>query len=113
MFKIGVDIVEVKRIEKAIIKSEHFLKTVFSEKEIEYCEKKINKYESYSARFAVKEAYLKAIGTGITDISLNNIEIINSESGKPFLYVNGELIDGDVSLSHTETLAIANVVLKK
>ncbi|ACZ01047.1 holo-ACP synthase [Streptobacillus moniliformis] len=113
MFKIGIDIVDVKRIEKAIIKSEHFLKNVFSQKEIEYCEKKINKYESYAARFAAKEAYIKAIGTGITDISLNNIEIINSELGKPFLYVNGELIDGDISLSHTESLAIANIILKK
>ncbi|WP_156298947.1 holo-ACP synthase [Streptobacillus canis] len=113
MYKIGVDIVEVKRIENAILRSEFFLKKIFSEKEIEYCESKKNKYESYSARYAAKEAYLKAVGSGITDINLKKIEVINDEEGKPFLYVDGKLIEGDLSLSHTETLAIANIVLKK
>ncbi|CAM3231436.1 holo-ACP synthase [Streptobacillus felis] len=112
MYKIGVDIVNVSRIKKAILNNEYFLKKVFSEKEIEYCEKRKNKYESYSARFAAKEAYLKAIGTGIVDINLNKIEIVNLESGKPNLYVNDEMIDGDVSLSHTEDTAIAYVIIK-
>ena len=63
MYKIGTDIVEVERIKKAIERTEKFKINVFSTKEIEYCENKKNKYESYAGKFAAKEAYFKAKGT--------------------------------------------------
>lgn len=109
MFKIGVDIVSISRIEKAILKNEKFKDKVFSKNEIEYCDKKPNKYESYAARFAAKEAYLK---TGNIE-DLNKIEIINDKNGKPNLYVNSKKVIGDISLSHDGDYAIAYLILEK
>lgn len=111
MFKLGNDIIEVERIKKAIERNESLKNNLFSNKEIEYCEKKKNKYESYSARFAAKEAYLKALGIGISSNKLNNIEILNDNNGKPIMYVDGEKIKGEVSISHSSKYAIATVII--
>lgn len=80
IFGIGNDIVSVERI-KNIFLSETRLERVFSNKEIEYCK---NNYEKLAARFAAKEAIVKAIGTGFNNLSLNKIEVLNDELGKPY-----------------------------
>ena len=79
--KIGVDIVEVTRIKNAIEKNNGFLEKVFTKKEIEYCEKRKNKYQSYAGRFSAKEDFVKAIGTGFNnEISFKDIEILNDDN---------------------------------
>lgn len=119
--KSGIDIIEVERIKNSI--DENFLNKVYTENEIQYCEsKKKNKYQSYAARFAVKEAAFKAISTLIKDkysISWKNVETINDETGKPsikFISLTKEVekelakIESiDVSVSHLEEYAVATV----
>lgn len=102
MYKIGTDIVKISRMEKSI-KNESFLRRVFTEKEIEYC----RKAENYAGIFAAKEAYFKAIGTGIT-APLISMEILHNDRGKP--YLNG-ISNCDVSISHDGDYAIATVVI--
>ncbi len=119
---IGIDIIEVERIRKAIeTYGERFLKRVFTEKEIEYCEAfKENKYLHYAVRFSAKEAFSKAIGTGLTQgFKLNEIGIVNEENGKPLVELLGDLNKrwSDykilVSLSHIRSVATAFVVIEK
>ena len=78
VFGIGIDIVKVNRIRSALSKNDIFKKKVFLPEEIKYCEKKAHKHNCYSKRFAAKEAFAKALGTGIKKgIKLNEIKIIN------------------------------------
>jgi len=86
----GIDIIEVNRIQESIeTLGETFLNKVFTEKEIEYCEsKKMQKYQSYAARFAAKEAVFKALSkdlNGRNEITWKNIEVLNEESGRPIV----------------------------
>ena len=95
-FKIGNDIIETERVKNLYEKyGDKFKKRVYTNKEIEYCEKKnTNKYQSYAGRFAAKEAIFKAISTGLDDkysVNWTDIEIMNDENGKP--YVNLKSID--------------------
>lgn len=119
---IGTDIVEVDRIAAKIEKGQGFRELVFSPLEITYCEKQANKYESYAARFAAKEAFLKALGTGWggSGIEFNEIEIRNNEAGKPEIHLIGkawpllsqrQIASVFVSLSHVKTVAMATVVI--
>ena len=89
---IGTDIVNIKRIEKILKKKEtNFKKNVFSKNEIIYCEKKSNPYPFYAKRFAAKEAFSKALGTGINkDISFKNIHVLNNKKGKPYIILKGK-----------------------
>src|SRR4051794_18792560 len=88
---VGTDLVEVERIAEKIGKNSGFRELVFSQNEIDYCESLTNKFEHYAARFAAKEAFLKAIGTGWTKgTAFNEIEIINNEAGKPSIIFAGE-----------------------
>lgn len=118
---IGTDIIEVERIKEAIVKYEdRFLKRIFTPTEIEYCEIfKENKFLHYAARFAVKESFSKAIGTGITDgFKLNEVGIRNEENGKPVIELEGIIKERwekyiiHVSLSHTKDYASAFVVVE-
>ncbi|MDE6470426.1 MAG: holo-ACP synthase [Eubacterium sp.] len=102
MYKIGTDIVKISRIEKSI-KNDTFLQQVFTEREIEYCKKA----ESFAGLFACKEAYFKAIGTGIK-FPLTDVEILHDDKGKP--YING-IENSDVSVSHDGEYAIATVII--
>jgi len=87
---IGTDMIEVERVALKIGKEMGFREFVFSEAEIAYCEKKANKFEHYAARFAAKEAFLKALGTGwINETAFNEIEILNNGDGKPELSLLG------------------------
>ncbi len=89
---IGTDIVNIKRIEKILKKKEtNFKKKIFSKNEIIYCEKKSNPYPFYAKRFAAKEAFSKALGTGINkDISFKNIHVLNNKKGKPYILLKGK-----------------------
>ena len=89
IYGIGTDIVSIERIKKSL-KNKNFLKRIFSEKEILKCKKISNSYNCYAKRFAAKEAFSKALGTGISNgINFNEIIILNKKSGKPFIFVKG------------------------
>ena len=93
IFGIGTDIVIIKRMEKSLKKNGlKFKNKNFSKNEILYCEKKTNPSSYYDKRFAAKEAFSKALGTGIRKgISLKNIEISNNSKGKPYILLRGDL----------------------
>lgn len=116
----GTDIIEINRIKENIEDiGEKFLKKIYTETEINYCEsKKSQKFQHYSARFAVKEAAFKAISNSLKNkysISWKDIEVQNDEQGRPQLSIYGidlkEIIDMDVSISHCKAYAVANVVI--
>src|ERR1700753_1590912 len=87
---LGIDIIEVERIAEKIKKENGFRELVFSANEIAYCEGKTHKYEHYAARFAAKEAFFKALGTGwLNGTAFNEVEIINNELGKPAIVLLG------------------------
>ncbi|MFO7814690.1 MAG: holo-ACP synthase [Halanaerobiales bacterium] len=118
---LGVDILEVKRI-KEIFKKRRaaFLKRIYTQKEIDYCENKKRSIESFAVRYSAKEAFLKAI-EGEYNIPYNEIEITNEESKKPKVVLSGSALkaaekrgvtDILVSLSHEKNYVIANIILK-
>ena len=119
---IGTDMIEVARVAEKIGKDSGFTELVFSADEIKYCEAKAYKYQHYAARFAAKEAFLKAIGSGWdSGINLYEIEIVNDEKGKPSLQINGDtgltlqaFANSNiwVSLSHLKDIASAVVVIE-
>jgi len=90
IFGIGTDIVSVDRIKKSL-KNRNFINRIFNEKEIFKC-KKINKsVNCYAKRFAAKEAFSKALGTGISNgINFNEIVVLNKKSGKPYINIIGQ-----------------------
>lgn len=112
----GTDIVEISRIREDIEKmGDRFLKRIYTKNEIEYCEsKKTQKYQSYAARFAAKEAIYKALSKYINfEYTWRDFEILNDEKGKPFVKLNfkiDNLEDLEISLSHCKEYAVANVV---
>ena len=114
---LGTDIVEVKRIEKAINKTSGFITKVFTAKEIEYCESKSNKYERYAGRFCAKEAVSKAFGTGVRDFKLCDIEINNDSLGKPEVILHGTLeskrnnIEIHLTISHCKEYGTATAII--
>jgi holo-[acyl-carrier protein] synthase len=120
---LGIDIIEVERVATNIGKDSGFRELVFSANEIDYCEKKANKFEHYAARFAAKEAFFKALGTGwMSGTSFNEIEIVNDANGKPVVNLLGDTaiainknggIKISVSLSHLKTIASAVVIIEK
>lgn len=115
----GIDIIETERIKNAI-KSDTFIKEIFTEEEINYCESKKDpaRIQSYAARFAAKEAIFKAISKVLfldSGIKWTSIEILKEETGRP--YVNLKIDDTkkdklkiDVSLSHINEYAVATAV---
>ena len=120
---IGTDIVEVPRIAAKLAKGEGFRNLVFTPYEITYCEKQAAPDDSYAARFAAKEAVLKAMGTGWGNggINFDEIEIRNDEAGKPEVYLIGKgaaryttmgIKKIWVSLSHEKSAAVAMVIIE-
>ncbi|WP_297405865.1 holo-ACP synthase [uncultured Cetobacterium sp.] len=109
---LGNDIVEISRIEKAILKK-GFLEKVFTEKEIELIKSKGGRAESYAGRFSAKEAISKAFGTGVRGFKLTDIEILNDELGKPIVSLKGILkerekkVKIELSISHCKEYATA------
>ena len=89
IYGIGTDIVSIKRI-RLSIKNKDFIKRIFNKKEVLRCNKVINYYNCYAKRFAAKEAFSKALGTGITKgVNFNEIIVLNKKSGKPFINLKG------------------------
>ena len=117
---IGIDIIEIDRIEKVLNRTPRFLDRNFTEKEIEYFKKNNLKSESIAGNFAAKEAISKAIGTGIRGFNLKDIEILRDDLGKPIVnkynnlkeicikYSVKEII---VSISHIENYEVANSIV--
>jgi len=95
IFGIGTDIVNIKRLDKSIkIYGKKFKNKIFSQNEINYCETKKYSSSFYAKRFAAKEAFTKALGTGIRkNINFKNIEIFNDRYGKPFIKIKGGVRD--------------------
>jgi holo-[acyl-carrier protein] synthase len=121
IFSTGVDLVGVKRIGDMIERhGEHFLSRIFTPGERRYCEGGKRRDEHYAARFAAKEAVLKALGTGWRDgISWTDVEVAVELSGRPIIRLSGRaseiaIAEGiaqfHISLSHAEGFAIASVV---
>jgi len=123
IFGVGTDIIEVARMGKIVAKGPRYLETIFTEKEREYCETKARKSEHYAARYAAKEAFLKALGTGWRDgLAFCDIEIINDDLGKPQVFLYGkvksffdrhQIRQITASISHIKETAIAVVILEK
>ena len=85
IYGIGTDIVSVKRIKKSL-KNKNFIKRIFNKREILKCNKLSTYYNCYAKRFAAKEAFSKALGTGISKgINFNQIVVLNEKNGKPFI----------------------------
>ena len=123
----GIDIIEVDRIRETIEElGENFLNRIYTQKEIEYCNKSGSiQYQHFSARFATKEAVFKAISqfiSGREEALWKDIEVINIKGGKPVINVdklqknfkknadNIELKSIDISISHIKEYAVASVV---
>jgi holo-[acyl-carrier protein] synthase len=120
----GIDIIEVYRIRETISRTPRFLERVYTKCERDYCETKgAAAAQSYAARFAAKEAFLKALKTGWRGkITWHDIEIVSAESGVPSLKIEGEarnILENlgsnkiHLSLSHTTEHAVAQVILEK
>ena len=115
----GTDIIEINRIKESIESLEDkFLKKIYTQREIEYCEsKKAQKYQHYAARFSAKEAIYKALSKYLEDkysMTWKDAEIINDEQGRPqvnLLKQIPEIEQIDISISHCKTYAVANVVI--
>ena len=119
----GIDIAEVPRIAASIERfGNRFLQRIFTEGEIRYCESKANRVERYAARFAAKEAAMKAIGTGWSHgVAWRDIEVCREPGGRPTLTFHGEAAEFAaklgvshvaLSLTHTAEHAIAQVILE-
>lgn len=119
----GVDIIEVARVEDKLGRTPGLKEKLYTPVEIAYCESKKFPFQHYAARFAAKEAFMKALGTGWSrGVKFSEIEVRNLDSGQPVLEVYGrarELCQEEgitrcyVSLSHLQTKAVATVVLEK
>jgi holo-[acyl-carrier protein] synthase len=120
---IGVDIIEVYRIRETLTRTPRFVERVFTLAEREYCDAKgAASAQSYAARFAAKEAFLKALRTGWRGkITWHDIEIYNDAQGAPSLKINGEaqkILENlganrvHLSVSHTTEHATATVILE-
>lgn len=111
---IGLDIIEIERIEKIMARTDKFKKRILSERELAIFStySPSRKVEFLAGRFAAKEAFSKAVGTGIgATCRLHDIEILRGDAGKPVLYFKGDLVNGFVSITHTKQYAAAQVLL--
>jgi len=120
---IGIDLVEVSRIEQVFARrGDRFRRRVFTDAEISYCEGRASKFASYAARFAAKEAAMKALGTGWAEaVAWREIEVVSGPNGKPMLELHGRAGECmrelgaskvHVSLTHSGDLAMAEVILE-
>ena len=119
----GIDVCEVPRIRRSIERfGQRFVDRIFTPREIAYVERKANKYERYAARFAAKEAGMKAIGTGWNHgVRWRDIEVARKPGGRPTLLLHGKAaefaarlgaVNIALSLTHTAEQAMAQVILE-
>lgn len=119
----GIDIAEVPRIRQSIERfGQRFLQRIFTPGEIRYCDSKANRYERYAARFAAKEAAMKALGTGWNHgVRWCDCEVVRMPGGRPTIAFHGKagefavklgVKNTSLSISHTVEQAIAQVILE-
>jgi|SRR5271155_1162108 len=119
----GVDLAEVPRIRQSIERyGARFLNRIYTEAEISYCEEKASRFESYAARFAAKEAGMKALGTGWSrGVRWRDIEVVRRKGQRPTIQFHGEAAaiatklgarNIALSLTHTSEQALAHVILE-
>ncbi len=124
IYGFGTDLVDTKRITAAFKRNKLFKERIFSTNEMKFCEKKKDKINCYGKRFAAKEAFSKALGTGISKgLNFNEIEIFNNKLGKPYIKVKGKSLlvvykiikkkkfNTLVSLSDQKPFAMASVII--
>ena len=117
---IGNDIIEIERIEKSISK-EGFKNKIYTQRELKNIEKRGNRTETYAGIFSAKEAISKAIGTGVREFSLTDLEILNDDLGKPYVVVSEKLdkilktkkedYQIEISISHSRKYATAMAII--
>lgn len=117
---IGNDIIEIERVEKAI-STEGFKAKVYTQREIENIIKRGNRTETYAGIFSAKEAISKAIGTGVREFSLTDLEILNDDLGKPYVIVSDKLnkiiqrkkenYQIEITISHSKKYATAMAII--
>jgi holo-[acyl-carrier protein] synthase len=119
----GIDIIEISRVAEKINKENGFKQKIFTRDEIVFCDSKKEKGQHYAARFAAKEAFLKATGEGLAlGYELNEIEVVSENSGKPVIKLHGNFkkhaeANGwnkiHLSLSHVQAMACAVVIIEE
>lgn len=117
MIASGIDLVEIRRLARCV-KREHFMQRVFSQEERELFAKKGNALPTIAANFAAKEAFAKALGTGVRGFSLREAAALRDSMGKPYLHLSGRAarlarergLQFSVSMSHTREYAVCVVV---
>lgn len=116
---LGVDIIEISRMEKVLARNPHFKERVFSQMERDYCESKPNPTVHYALCFAAKEAVLKALGTGFKGMGLTDVQVAHDSNGKPSAVLSGnarkladeqQIAEVFLSLSYTHTTGVASAV---
>jgi len=122
IFGIGTDIIDIKRVERSVSNDNGFKEKVFTQHEIDYCEPLKSKYQNYAARYAAKEAFFKAIGTGWRGgLKFTEIEIVNDKLGKPEILLYGKAKEFaqengfekiHVSLTHLKEYANSIVIIE-
>jgi len=121
---IGIDIVEIARIKEIFARrGERFRNRVFTRAEIDYCENRASRLESYAARFAAKEAAMKALGTGWGEgVGWREIEVARTGRGAPTIQLHGRALErmteigarkAHLSLTHSSDIAMAQVILEE
>lgn len=120
---IGIDIVDIARVEEVFARrGERFRNRIFTQGEIAYCEGCASRLESYAARFAAKEAAMKALGTGWGGgVGWQDLEVVRAETGAPLIQLHGRALErmrelgaqkAHLSLTHSRGLAVAQIILE-
>lgn len=120
---IGIDISSQTRIQKSVDKlGDKFLQRILTDEEIALCQRYREPAARYAGRFAVKEAFMKAIGTGMYKIGFHDIQVFNHDSGAPYIKITGraqQILSElavqhiHVSISHDMDMAVGMVILEK
>ena len=119
IYGVGIDIIEINRFDDNIL-NKRFLERVYGKQELEYLLLK-NKKESFAVNFCAKEAFSKALGTGIKGFKLNEVQVLRSDEGKPYYKLDGEAlrlteianVKLSLSLSHSKLYATAVAIAEK
>lgn len=117
---IGIDIVEIERIENILKNKKRFLNKIFTDEEIKYFKSKKFRSETIAGNFSAKEAISKAFGTGIKNFNFDDIEVLRDKNGKPIvktynnlrqMCIDYNVLEIQVSISHSENYAVANAMV--
>ncbi|TAN30371.1 MAG: holo-[acyl-carrier-protein] synthase [Actinomycetota bacterium] len=119
--KVGTDILEIDRLREVLKRRPGLRQKVFTPHEVAYCDSKADAIPHFAARFCAKEAFAKAIGTGVRQFSMSEVEVVRNELGKPDIELWGEakriaeslaVKEIDLSISHSELFVVAVVVIE-